>query len=107
MNRKDKTVAELFFDNGEPTYQPALGRYGIRYREPTSSVSSTGWFRGDLVGFSDTVEVMLDSEATPQNAITREAVAEALGVTVKILLAWETATDLAAEERGRADDFGW
>jgi hypothetical protein len=73
------------FDGSEPIYQPLLS-VGIRYREPTSRSTQTGWFRGD-------------------QEITREEAAAYLGVEIAELIRWENATDLEAETEARAD-FG-
>lgn len=80
--------SEQLWSDGEPIYQPLHDR-GLSYREPTGRTSPTGWFRG-------------------QTEVSREEVAELLGVEVREVVQWEEATDLACEAECRADeDLGW
>lgn len=79
---------QLFVD-GEPVYQPALAQ-GIRYREPHSRSTQTGWFRGT-------------DEDPYQEEVPREEVASILSVDVKDLICWENETDSECEAESRAD----
>lgn len=83
------TLSKNLFVDGGPAYQPAIA-YGIRYREPSSRRTQTGWFRGT-------------HEDPYQEEIPREEVASLLLVDVKDLIRWENATDSEAEEDSRAD----
>lgn len=86
MHKKcSKFYADNLMVNGEPMVQPAI-EYGIRYREPWSRNTRTGWFRD-------------------KHKIPRDEVASVLGVTVKELIAWENATDLEVELESR-EEFG-
>lgn len=84
------TNSKLFVD-GEPRHQPA-GKAGFYYREPFSGHDRRdGWYY----------------EPRRTKRARREDVAEAIGVTVQELIAWENATDEAAEAESRAEYGDW
>ena len=74
--------------HGFPDYQPALPDHGIRYREPISRNSKTGWYRGN-------------------KRVDRDEVARLLEVTTAELISWEAHTDLDAEDDSRAEYGGY
>ena len=75
------------FDGDAPLHQP-FAEQGIKYQEPTSRSSRTGWFCG-------------------RKKLTREEVAQQTGVVAYDLMRWEEATDLACEEFQRSELGDW